>query len=78
MNKFFLGRVNLGRDGLVPIHNPGSDAMNVVVLEEELRSETLDAFSRRGTLIRPGGFMRVLVDKVTRNGEAIFTVRPIE
>lgn len=61
--------------GEVPVYNPHTapETSIHVLLEEPIVEHQLDA-NRAGVLKRPGGFLRVRVNKQTRNGEAIFRI----
>jgi hypothetical protein len=63
---------------MVPVHNHGSEEVGAIVLDQNLKPETLDAYGRTGTLTQGGGFLRVKVNKKTRNGEASFTACVLE
>lgn len=71
-----IGSVNLEPYGPVQIYNPGIEVTGEVVLDEPIRSETLDAV-RNGVISRPGGFLRVVVRKQTRNKVASFSAYPM-
>lgn len=64
----------------VEVHNPGKGVNNkkgVIVLDERLREETLDAYGRTAVMSTEGGFLRYFIDKVTRNNEVTLIVRPM-